>query len=87
MPPPDPPGALVDLPPAPPPPSPPLHPSEDMVKALKLLQSVVTPEDFFKYEKEIVVELFEAVQREIMEKQEQKHLEHIQKHQHNVDQQ
>ena len=52
-------------------------PSEDMVKALKLFQSVMTPEDFSKKEKKLVVPprkeervklreqgLFETVQRE-----------------------
>ena len=68
-----PPGAGAGLPAAPEAP-----PSEDMVKALKLLQSVMTPEDFSKYEKKLVVfqwkeeqrvklreqELFETLQRE-----------------------
>ena len=46
VPPRSPPGAGVGLPPAPEAP-----PSEDMVQALKRLQSVMTPEDFSKYEK------------------------------------
>ena len=34
--------------------TPPLPPSEELVKALQLLQSVLTPEDFSKYEKKLV---------------------------------
>ena len=34
--------------------SPPSPPSEELVKALQLLQSVLTPEDFSKYEKKLV---------------------------------
>ena len=37
------------------PPAPEAPPSEDMVKAVKLLQSVMTPEDFSKSEKKLVV--------------------------------
>ena len=67
---------------------------------LELLQSVLTPEDFSKYEKKLVPpkqqervklrerELLEAVERQAdYEKQEQKHLEMIAKHEHNLAQQ
>ena len=77
-----------------------LPPSEDLVKALQLLQSVLTLEDFSKYEKKLVPpkqqervklrerELLEAVERQAnYEKQEQKHLEMIAKHEHNLAQQ
>ena len=47
-----PPGAGVRSPPTPE--TPPLPPSEDLVKALQLLQSGLTPEDFSKYEKKLV---------------------------------
>ena len=93
-----PPGAGVGSPPTPE--SPPSPPSEDLVKALQLLQSVLTPEDFSKYEKKLVPpkqqervkfrerELLEAVERQAnYEKQEQKHLEMIAKHEHNLTQQ
>ena len=50
MPPRGPPGAGVGLPPAPEAPL-----GEEMVQALKLFQSVMTPEDFSKYEKKLVV--------------------------------
>ena len=66
---------------------------KSLVKALQLLQSVLTPEDFSKYEKKLVPpkqqervklrerELLEAVERQAnFEKQEQKHLEMIAKH-------
>ena len=79
---------------------PPSPPSEELVKALQLLQSVLTPEDFSKYEKKLVPpkqqervklrerELLEAVERQAnYEKQEQKHLELIAKHEHNLAQQ
>ena len=88
-----PPGAGVGSPPTPE--SPPSPPSEELVKALQLLQSVLTPEDFSKYEKKLVPprqqervklrerELLEAVERQAnYEKQEQKHLEMIAKHEH-----
>ena len=68
-----------------------------MVKALQLLQSVLTPEDFSKYEKKLLPpkqqervkprerELLEAVERQAnCEKQEKKHLELIAKHEHNL---
>ena len=93
-----PPGAGVGSPPTPD--SPPSPPSEELVKALQLLQSVLTPEDFSKYEKKLVPpkqqervklrerELLEAVERQAnYEKQEQKHLEMIAKHEHNLAQQ
>ena len=93
-----PPGAGVGSPPTPE--SPPSPPSEELVKALQLLQSVLTPEDFSKYEKKLVPpkqqervklrerELLEAVERQAnYEKQEQKHLEMIAKHEHNLAQQ
>ena len=93
-----PPEAGVGSPPTPE--SPPSPPSEELVKALQLLQSVLTPEDFSKYEKKLVPpkqqervklrerELLEAVQRQAnYEKQEQKHLEMIAKHEHNLAQQ
>ena len=64
------------------------------------LQSVLTPEDFSKYEKKLVPpkqqervelrerELLEAVERQAnYEKQEQKHLEITAKHEHNLAQQ
>ena len=70
-----PPGAGAGSPPTPE--SPPSPPSEELVKALQLLQSVLTPEDFFsKYEKKLVPpkqqervklrerELLEAVERQ-----------------------
>ena len=98
MPPRGPPGAGVGSPPTPE--SPPSPPSEELVKALQLLQSVLTPEDFSKYEKKLVPpkqqervklrerELLEAVERQAnYEKQEQKHLEMIAKHEHNLAQQ
>ena len=47
-----PPGAGVGSPPTPE--TPPSPPSEDLVKAVQLLQSVLTPEDFSKYEKKLV---------------------------------
>ena len=47
-----PPGAGVGSPPTPD--SPPSPPSEELVKALQLLQSVLTPEDFSKCEKNLV---------------------------------
>ena len=47
-----PPGAGVGSRPTPE--SPPSPPSEELVKALQLLQSVLTPEDFSKYEKKLV---------------------------------
>ena len=90
-----PPGAGVGSPPTPE--TPPLPPSEELVKALQLLQRVLTPEDFSKYEKKLVPpkqqervklreqELLEAVERQAnYEKQEQKHLEMIE---HNLAQQ
>ena len=93
-----PPGAGVGSPPTPE--SPPSPPSEELVKALQLLQGVLTPEDFSKYEKKLVPpkqqervklrerELLEAVERQAnYEKQEQKHLEMIEKHEHNLAQQ
>ena len=93
-----PPGAGVGS--LPTPESPPSHPSEELVKALQLLQSVLTPEDFSKYEKKLVPpkqqervklrerELLEAVEKQAnYEKQEQKHLEMIAKHEHNLAQQ
>ena len=93
-----PPGAGVGNPPTPK--SPPSPPSEELVKAFQLLQSVLTPEDFSKYEKKLVPpkqqervklrerELLEAVERQAnYEKQEQKHLEMIAKHEHNLAQQ
>ena len=93
-----PPGAGVGSPPTPE--SPPSPPSEELVKALQLLQGVLTPEDFSKYEKKLVppkqqervklreCELLEAVERQAnYEKQEQKHLEMIEKHEHNLAQQ
>ena len=46
------PGAGVGSPPSPE--SPPSPPSEELVKALQLLQGVLTPEDFSKYEKKLV---------------------------------
>ena len=67
-------GAGVGSPPSPE--SPPSLPSEELVKALLLLQSVLTPEDFSKYEKKLVPakqqervklrerELLEAVERQ-----------------------
>ena len=73
--------------------SPPSPPSEELVKAEV---SVLTPEDFSKYEKKLVPpkqqervklrerELLEAFERQAnYEKQEQKHLEMIAKHEHN----
>ena len=69
-----PPGAWVGSPPTPE--TPPLPPSEDLVKALQLLQSVLTLEDFSKYLKKLVPpkqqervklrerELLEAVERQ-----------------------
>ena len=93
-----PPGVGVGSPPTPE--SPPSPPSEELVKALQLLQSVLTPEDFSKYEKKLVPpkqqdltklrerELLEALERQAnYEKQEQKHLEMIAKHEHNLAQQ
>ena len=93
-----PPGAGVGSPPMSE--SPPSPPSEELVKALQLLQGVLTPEDFSKYEKKLVPpkqqervklrerELLEAVERQAnYEKQEQKHLEMIEKHEHNLAQQ
>ena len=93
-----PPGAGVGSPPTPE--SPPSPPSEELVKALQLLQGVLTPEDFSKYEKKLVPpkqqervklrerELLEAVERQAnYEKQEQKHLEMIEKHENNLAQQ
>ena len=93
-----PPGAGVGSPPAPE--TPPSPPSEELVKALQLLQSVLTPEDFSKYEKKLVPqkqqesvklrerELLEAVERQAnFEKHEQKHLELIAKHEHKLAQQ
>ena len=93
-----PPGAGVGSPPTPE--TPPLPPSDELVKALQLLQSVLTPEDFSKYEKKLVPpkqqervklrerELLEAVERQAnYENQEQKHLEMIAKHEHNLAQQ
>ena len=93
-----PPGAGVGSPPTPE--SPPSPPSEELVKALQLLQSVLTPEDFSKFDKKLVPpkqqervklrerELLEAVERQAnYEKQEQKHLEMIAKHEHNSTQQ
>ena len=84
-----PPGAGVGSPPAPETP-----PSEDMIKALKLLQSVMSADS--KNEKLVVPppkekervklgeqELFEKVQKE----KEQMHLEQIKKHEHNLQQQ
>ena len=95
MPPRGPPGAGVGSPPTPE--SPPSPPSEELVKALQLLQSVLTLEDFSKYEKKLVPpkqqervklrerELLEAVERQAnYEKQEQKHLEMFAKHEHNL---
>ena len=91
-------GAGVGSPPTPE--SPPSPPSEELVNALQLLQSVLTLEDFSKYEKKLVPpkqqervklrerELLEAVERQAnYEKQEQKHLEMIAKHEHNLAQQ
>ena len=93
-----PPGAGVGSPPTPE--SPPTPPPEELVKALQLLQSILTPEDFSKYEKKLGPpkqqervklrerELLEAVERQAnYEKQEQKHLEMIEKHEHNLAQQ
>ena len=93
-----PPGAGVGSPPTPE--SPPSPPPEELVKALQLLQSILTPEDFSKYEKKLGPpkqqervklrerELLEAVERQAnYEKQEQKHLEMIEKHEHNLAQQ
>ena len=93
-----PPGAGVGSLPAPE--SPPSPPSEELVKALQLLQGVLTPEDFSKYEKKLMPpkqqervklrerELLEAVERKAnYEKQEQKHLEMIEKHEHILAQQ
>ena len=93
-----PPGAGVGSPPIPE--TPPSPPSEELVKALQLLLNVLTPEDFSKYEKKLVPpkqqervklrerELLEAVERQAnFEKQEQKHLEMIAKHEHNLAQQ
>ena len=93
-----PPGAGVGSPP--PPESSPSPPSEELVKALQLLQGFLTPEDFSKYEKKLVPpkqqervklrerELLEAVERQAnYGKQEQKHLEMIEKHEHNLAQQ
>ena len=93
-----PPGAGVGSPPTPE--SSPSPPPEELVKALQLLQSILTPEDFSKYEKKLVPpkqqervklrerELLEAVERQAnYEKQEQKHLEMIAKHEHNLAQQ
>ena len=93
-----PPGAGVGSPPTPE--SPPSPPSEELVKALQLLQSALTPEDFSKYEKKLVPpkqqervklrerELLEAVERQAnYEKEEQKHLEMIAEHEHNLAQQ
>ena len=93
-----PPGAGAGSPPTPE--SPPSPPSEELVKALQLLQSVLTPEDFSKYDKKFVPpkqqervelrerELLEAVERQAnYKKQEQKHLEMIAKHEHNLAQQ
>ena len=70
------------------------------LEVLQLLQSVLSPEDFSKYEKKLVPpkqqervklrerELLEAVERQAnYEKQEQKHLEMIAKHEHNLAQQ
>ena len=34
--------------------TPPSPPSEELVKALQLLESVLSPEDFFRYEKTLV---------------------------------
>ena len=75
-------------------------PSEELVKALQLLQSVLSPEDFSNYEVKLVPpkqqervklrerELLEAVERQAnYEKQEQKHLEMVAKHEHNLAQQ
>ena len=67
--------------------------SEKLVKALQLLQSVLTPEDFSKYEKKLVLpkqqKRVKLREREFLgaEKQEQKHLEMIAKHEHNLAQQ
>ena len=93
-----PPGAGVGSPP--PPETPPSPPPEELVKALQLLQCILTPEDFSKYEKKLGPpkqqervklrerELLEAVERQAnYEKQEQKHLEMIEKHEHNLAQQ
>ena len=98
VPPRSPPGAGVWSPPTPE--SPPSPPSEESVKALQLLQSVLTPEDFSKYEKKLMPpkqqelvklrerELLEAVERQAnYEKRAQKHLEMIAKHEHNLTQQ
>ena len=88
-----PPGAGVGGPPTPE--TPPSPPPEELVKALQLFQSVLSPEDFSKYEKKLVPpkqqervklrerELLEAVEMQAnYEKQEQKHLELIAKHEH-----
>ena len=98
MPPRGPPGAGVGSPPTPE--SAPSPPSEELVKALQLIQGILTPEDFSKYEKKLVPpkqqervklrerELLEAVERQAnYEKQEQKHLEMSAKHEHNLVQQ
>ena len=88
---------------------PPLHippdvikPSEGMVKALKLLQNVMTREDFSKYEKMVMPpptkkeekkklreeELWRQCQKEeSLKKQVQMHLEQVKKHEHNLEQQ
>ena len=86
-------------------PSPTVHdgetPCEDMIKALKLLQSVMSAEDFSKYEKMVLPppkkeeraklreqELIEKVQKQKgLEKQEQSHLEQIKEQEHNLKQQ
>ena len=76
-------------------------PSEELLKALKLLQSVTTKEDFSKYEKMVMPpppkreervklreeELLEKCKKEeSLKKQEQMHEEQV-KHQHNLEQQ
>ena len=88
----------------PPPPIPPdaIKSSEDMVKALKLLQNVMTKEDFSKCEKMVMSpppkkeekeklreeELWRQCQKEeSLKKQVQVHLEHVTKHEHNLEQQ
>ena len=77
-------------------------PTEDTAKALKLLQSVMTKEDFSKYEKMVMPphpkreervklreeELLERCEKEeSLKKQEQIHQEQVKKHQHNLEQQ
>ena len=77
-------------------------PPEDMLKVLKLLQSVMTEDDFSKYEKMVLPpppkkderkklreeELWRQCQKEEnLKKQVQMHLEQVKKHEHNLKQQ